>query len=96
MSSVTEDDIKRSTAKRKTGLLLDIIQEFITPYSPEQNEMIERVIRTLKGQCVQGLEAGAVQHASRLIADWTGLYRYQRTHQALNMRPPAEAYALAA
>ena len=23
-------------------------QEFITPYSPEQNEMVERVVRTLK------------------------------------------------
>ncbi len=27
-------------------------QEFITPYSPEQNGMVERVIRTLKDQCV--------------------------------------------
>ena len=26
-------------------------QEFITPYSPEQNGMVERVIRTLKDQC---------------------------------------------
>ena len=25
-------------------------QEFITPYSPEQNGMVERVIRTLKDQ----------------------------------------------
>lgn len=27
-------------------------QEFITPYSPEQNGMLERVIRTLNYQCV--------------------------------------------
>jgi putative transposase len=26
-------------------------QEFITPYGPEQNGMVERVIRTLKNQC---------------------------------------------
>lgn len=27
-------------------------QEFITPYGPEQNGMVERMIRTLKEQCV--------------------------------------------
>ncbi|EIX9432408.1 TPA: DDE-type integrase/transposase/recombinase [Klebsiella pneumoniae] len=27
-------------------------QEFITPYTPKQNGMVERVIRTLKEQCV--------------------------------------------
>ena len=27
-------------------------QEFITPYCPQQNGMIERVIRALKEQCV--------------------------------------------
>ena len=27
-------------------------QEFITPYTPEQNGMVERVIRTLKDECV--------------------------------------------
>ena len=27
-------------------------QEFITPHGPEQNGMVERVVRTLKEQCV--------------------------------------------
>ena len=27
-------------------------QEFITPHCPQQNGMVERVIRTLKEQCV--------------------------------------------
>ena len=45
-------------------------QEFITPYSPEQNGMIERVIRTLKDQCVHHHRFETLQHANRVIADW--------------------------
>ena len=71
-------------------------QQFITPYSPEQNGMVERVIRTLKEQCVHRHRFETLQHAGRVIADWIGLYNHQRPHQALNMRTSAEAYALAA
>jgi putative transposase len=71
-------------------------QEFITPYSPEQNGMVERVIRTLKDQCVHRHRFESLQHASRVIGDWIGFYNHRRPHQALNMRTPAEAFALAA
>jgi putative transposase len=71
-------------------------QEFITPYSPEQSGTVERMIRTLKEQCVHRLRFETLQHASRVIADWIGFYNHQRPHQALNIRAPAEAYALAA
>ena len=37
-----------------------------------------------------------LQHASRVIGDWIGFYNHRRPHQALKMRTPAEAYALAA
>ena len=62
MSTLMEDDIKRWTAKRKAALGIenysgknhagDSLQEFITPYSPKQIGMVERVIRVLKEQCV--------------------------------------------
>lgn len=71
-------------------------QEFITPYSPEQNGMVERVIRTLKEQCAHRHRFESLQHASRVIGDWIGFYNHQRPHQALGMKTPAEAYALAA
>ncbi|WP_375212643.1 integrase core domain-containing protein, partial [Aquabacterium sp.] len=71
-------------------------QEFITPYSPEQNGMVERVIRTLKDQCVHRHRFETLQHASRVIADWIAFYNHRRPHQALGMKTPAEAYALAA
>ena len=71
-------------------------QEFITPHSPEQNGMVERLIRTLKEQCVHRHRFETLQHASRVIADWISFYNNRRPHQALAMKTPAEAYALAA
>jgi putative transposase len=37
-----------------------------------------------------------LQHASRVIGDWIGFYNTRRPHQALGMKTPTEAYALAA
>lgn len=71
-------------------------QEFITPHSPEQNGLVERVIRTLKEQCVHRHRFESLQHASRLIGDWIHFYNHRRPHQALKMRAPTEAFALAA
>jgi putative transposase len=71
-------------------------QEFITPYCPEQNGMVERVIRALKEQCTHRHRFETVQHASRVIGDWIGFYNTRRPHQALGMKTPAEAFALAA
>ncbi len=71
-------------------------QEFITPHCPQQNGMVERLIRTLKEQCVHRHRFESVQHARRIIADWILFYNTQRPHQALKMKTPAEAYALAA
>jgi putative transposase len=64
-------------------------QEFITPYSPEQNGMVERVIRTLKDQCVHRHRFETLQHANRVIADWVGWYNHWRPHQTLKMKTPA-------
>lgn len=45
-------------------------QEFITPHCPQQNGMVERVIRTLKEQCVHRHRFESIQHAVRAIGDW--------------------------
>lgn len=71
-------------------------QEFITPPCPQQSGMVERVIRTFKEQCVHRHRFETLQHASRVIANWIPFYNHRRPHQALKMKTPAEAFALAA
>ena len=71
-------------------------QEFITPHTPEQNGMVERVIRTLKEQCAHRHRFETLQHASRVIGDWISFYNNRRPHQALGMKTPAQTFALAA
>ncbi len=71
-------------------------QEFITPHCPQQNGMVERLIRTLKEQCVHRHRFESIQHATLVIGDWIAFYNHRRPHQALAMRTPAEAFRLAA
>ncbi|WP_257129393.1 DDE-type integrase/transposase/recombinase [Burkholderia sp. FL-7-2-10-S1-D7] len=61
--------------------------EFITPHCPQQNGMVERVIRALKEQCI---------HRHRFETNWIQFYNPRRPHQALKMKALAEAFALAA
>ena len=70
-------------------------QEFITPHCPQQNGMVERLIRTLKEQCAHRHRFETQQHAMRVLSDWIQFYNFRRPHQALGMKTPAEAYALA-
>lgn len=44
-------------------------QEFHTPHCPQQNGMVERVIRTLKEQCAHRHRFETQQHASRVVGD---------------------------
>jgi putative transposase len=69
-------------------------QEFITPNSPEQNGLVERVIRTIKKQCVHRQRFETLQHTSRVIGDWIGFYKQKRPHQALRMSIPNQAFAI--
>jgi len=71
-------------------------QECITPHCPQQNGMVERVMRTLKEQCAHRHRSETLQHASRAIADWIQFYNHRRPHQALKMKSPVETFALAA
>jgi putative transposase len=67
-------------------------QEFITPHCPEQNGMVERVIRSLKEQCIHRQRFETLQHASRVISDWVHFYNHRRPHQALRMKTPTQTY----
>ena len=71
-------------------------QEFITPYTPQQNGLVERVIRTLKEQCIHRHRFETLQNATRAVGDWIHFYNHQRPHQALGMKTPFEVFKLAA
>jgi putative transposase len=65
-------------------------QEFITPYTPEQNGVIERFFRSLKEECTWQHIFADFREARRAIARWIGWYNAERPHQALGYRSPYE------
>jgi putative transposase len=71
-------------------------QEFITPRRPQQKGPVERVIRTLKEQCVPCRRFETQKQAMRIIADCIQVCYHRRHHQALDIKTPVEAYSLAA
>ncbi len=71
-------------------------QEFNTPYTLQQNGMVERLIRTIKEQCTYHHRFESIRHAERIIADWIRFYNEERPHQSLGMQTPSESFKLAA
>lgn len=63
-------------------------QEFITPYTPEQNGMIERFFRSLKEECVWQHNFASFAEAKAAIARWIRWYNERRPHQALGYLSP--------
>jgi putative transposase len=67
-----------------------LLQEFITPYTPEQNGIIERFFRSLKEECVWQHHFQSFTHARQLIRAWLDWYNTGRPHQALDYRSPVQ------
>ncbi len=65
-------------------------QEFITPYTPEQNGLIERFFRSLKEECVWQHRFGTFEEARHKINGWIRWYNEERPHQALQYRSPRQ------
>jgi putative transposase len=65
-------------------------QEFITPYTPEQNGMIERFFRSLKEECTWQRNFQSFTEAKRAIEKWIDWYNNARPHQALGYKSPRE------
>lgn len=64
-------------------------------HCPQQNGMVERVIRTLREQCIHRQRFDNIQQATRAIGDWISFYDHRCPDLALAMRTPAEAFNLA-
>lgn len=78
------------TSQRYTKTVKDynIEQEFITPYSPQQNGMIERFIKTLKEECIWKQRFESLAHARDVIGKWITKYNHHRPHMALGYQTP--------
>ena len=65
-------------------------QEYITPYTPEQNGMIERFFRRLKEECVWQHNFETFTQASEKVGSWIRWYNQERPHQALGYQSPLQ------
>ena len=65
-------------------------QEYITPYTPEQNGMIERFFRTLKEECIWLYNFKDQDHAFKEISEWIYDYNHDRPHSAIGYSTPKE------
>jgi putative transposase len=65
-------------------------QEYITPYTPEQNGLIERFFRSFKEECVWLQNFTSFEEARRAVKAWLEWYNSERPHQALGYLSPHE------
>jgi len=82
--------IFQSKRFRKACRTYRLTQEFITPYTPQQNGLIERFFRSLKEECVWQHNFKSFAHAQAHIRSWIEWYNSGRPHQALGYKSPRE------
>jgi putative transposase len=80
----------QSRSFRQTCRDYGLSQDYITPYTPEQNGMIERFFRSLKEECVWQNRFRSFPEARARILIWIDWYNAQRPHQSLAYRSPRE------
>ncbi len=62
--------------------------EYITPYTPEQNGVVERFMRTMKEECIWLHSFSSFFEAKRTIENWIREYNTDRPHQELGYHSP--------
>lgn len=86
------DNGKVFTSKRFMGRCKQygLSQEFITPYTPQQNGMFERFFRSLKEECIWQHNFEGLHDAKEAIYEWVAFYNKERPLQALGYLSPLE------
>jgi len=69
-----------------------LTQEYIAPYTPEQNGLCERFISIFKEECAWQHRFDNLTAARTTAARYTEHYNTQRTHSALKYNTPRQTY----
>lgn len=67
-----------------------INQEYTAPYTPEQNGLCERFIRSFKEECAWLHRFSSIHQAQAAIITYIHHYNTARPHQALNYQTPTQ------
>lgn len=67
-------------------------QEYITPYTPQQNGLCERFNRSFKEECAWLHNFKDLQEARAEVARYIDHYNHERPHQSLDYRTPRQAF----
>ena len=67
-----------------------LTQEYITPYTPQENGMCERFIRTMKEEFAWQHTFDSLEDARSAMRSWIEWYNAGRPHSALGYRSPRE------
>ncbi len=82
--------IFQSRRFRKACALYRLDQGYITPYTPEQNGLIEHWFRSLKEACVWQHTFERYAEAKLAVRAWITWYNEARPYQALDFRSPRQ------
>ena len=67
---------------------MGINEVVIAPWSPWQNPHVERLIGSIRRECLDHVIVLHERHLRRLLTEYFGYYHYWRTHTALDMDCP--------
>ena len=65
------------------------IRTLLTPFrAPKANAIAERVVRTLRNECLDHLLILNKQHLRIVLAEYVAYYNWDRPHRSLALEPP--------
>jgi transposase InsO family protein len=76
----------RAFATQATAIGIDAL---LTPFrAPRANAIAERVVRTLRQECLDHVLAFDERHLQRVLAEYVAYYNVDRPHRSLALTPP--------